>query len=97
MQPRLELLQTVTRRHFLRESQLASELFGAAIASCHMTTARRIAEKRRVAYRRMTCQARIFFAVIDTPDHETRETHHADTDRGRQHRPRSPQGKSCAQ
>jgi uncharacterized OsmC-like protein len=44
---------------------MSSELFGAAIASCHMTTARKIAEKRRVTFARMTCRALIHFEKED--------------------------------
>ncbi len=44
---------------------MPSEYFGAAIASCNLMTARRIAEKRKVPYSRLRCRVDIHFAGSD--------------------------------
>lgn len=40
---------------------MSSELLAAAVASCHMTTARKVAEKRRVTFDSLSCRALVDF------------------------------------
>ncbi len=44
---------------------MSSELFAAAIASCHMTTAKKIADKRNVAFTALRCRAIVHFEGED--------------------------------
>lgn len=43
------------------EGPMSSELLGAAVASCHMTTAKKVADKRKVPFSRLQCRALIHF------------------------------------
>lgn len=45
----------------LDKGPMSSELLAAAVASCHMTTARKIAEKRKVAFESLACRAFVDF------------------------------------
>lgn len=53
---------------------MSSELFAAAVASCHMTTAKKIADKRKVAFSSLQCRALVHFEGDDIERLELRFT-----------------------